>query len=96
MCFISPKLIPFDQSDVSFIMEEVWRYRSPLSNQVSHLTLVRWDKTKPPALDNVILLTIPEAKKHQELASLEEYPENFRRMVETKFEELRQMEVWRR
>ena len=91
-----PKNVPFDLADVSFILEEIWRYRSPLSRQVNHLTLERWDRSKPSTLDNVVVLTVPEAKKHAALASLEEYPPEVRAFIEAKFRELHELDAWRR
>lgn len=63
----SPKEIDLDVKDVAYLMEEVWRGKSAVSRTTEHLTLVRWDPTRPTTLWNVVPLTGAEAKRHEDL-----------------------------
>ncbi|GMF70363.1 unnamed protein product [[Candida] boidinii] len=53
-------------SDINYILEEVFRGKSPISNYSTRLTLSRWDPTKELSLQNVIIMTKEEQKLHEE------------------------------
>ncbi|QEU61429.1 Tcd1/Tcd2 [Kluyveromyces lactis] len=57
--------IPIALSDIGYIVEEVWRGKSPVSNYSTRLTLSKWDPTKPVSIQNVILLTKDEQREHE-------------------------------
>ena len=57
--------IPIALSDIGYIVEEVWRGKSPISNYSTRLTLSKWDPTKPVSIQNVILLTKDEQREHE-------------------------------
>lgn len=56
-----------DLDDVDFLASEVWRARSPFSNEklLSRVTftLMRWRWDRPCAPDNLVLMTVPECSK---------------------------------
>lgn len=59
--------INLDDDDMEFLIQQVWRSRCAstakrFGGQVV-LTLIRWDDKKPCDLDNLILLTQPEANR---------------------------------
>ncbi|OUM51768.1 hypothetical protein BVG19_g892 [[Candida] boidinii] len=58
--------VPIALSDINYILEEVFRGKSPISNYSTRLTLSRWDPTKELSLQNVIIMTKEEQKLHEE------------------------------
>ncbi|KXN64647.1 hypothetical protein CONCODRAFT_14166 [Conidiobolus coronatus NRRL 28638] len=89
----------FDLNDISYIVEEIWRSKSALSNKLDKLVLTRWDKTKPLSIANVILLTKPEADKHDKIEEgklNEAYDAEFLKFVEERFEVERRVSEWRK
>lgn len=57
--------VPISLSDVSYILEEVFHGKSPISNYSTKLTLSRWDPTKELSLQNVVILTKEEQSNHE-------------------------------
>ncbi|ODV88153.1 hypothetical protein CANARDRAFT_5451 [[Candida] arabinofermentans NRRL YB-2248] len=53
-------------SDVQYILEEVFRGKSPISGFSTRVTLSKWDPTKPLSLQNVVVMTKEEQKIHEE------------------------------
>ncbi|ODV79680.1 ubiquitin--protein ligase molybdopterin-converting factor [Suhomyces tanzawaensis NRRL Y-17324] len=58
--------VPISLHDVSYILEEVFRGKSPISDYSSRLTLSRWDPSKELSYQNVVVLTKDEQKIHEE------------------------------
>ncbi|KAJ0987270.1 hypothetical protein J5N97_005626 [Dioscorea zingiberensis] len=65
-----------DVEEVMYVVKELWRGRSArdqsekevgrkMWRSVNELMLVRWDKTKPAAVSNLILLKFKEADEHE-------------------------------
>lgn len=52
-------------NDMQYILEEVWRGKSPISGLSSRLSISRWDMKRELGMDNVILLTKDETKEHE-------------------------------
>ncbi|GCF00438.1 tRNA threonylcarbamoyladenosine dehydratase [Zygosaccharomyces mellis] len=57
--------VPISVFEISYILEEVFRGKSPVSGYSSRLTLSKWDPSKPVSLQNVIILTKEEQKEHE-------------------------------
>ncbi|ODV93319.1 hypothetical protein PACTADRAFT_51924 [Pachysolen tannophilus NRRL Y-2460] len=57
---------PIALSDVNYIVEEVFRGKSPISNYSTRLTLSRWIRDKPLSYQNVVLMTKEEQKIHEQ------------------------------
>lgn len=52
-------------SDVQYILEEVWRGKSPVSGLSTRLTLSRWYPNTELGMQNVVVLTKEEQKEHE-------------------------------
>ena len=65
--FQTDKDINIDDDDVEFIVQQVWKSRCAITQKRfgGHiiLTLTRWDATKPPTPDNLVLMMQNEADK---------------------------------
>lgn len=59
--------IPISMFDVPYILEEVYHGKSPISNYSTRLTLSRWDPSKELSLQNIVVMTKEEQKKHEDL-----------------------------
>lgn len=72
--------------DIQYITDEVFRGRCARTNAaVGGLKLVRWDVTKPPTLDNLVLLCTSALHHHDNtIKSLDDYDVEFRSAVEAK------------
>ena len=57
--------IPISVSDVGYILEEVFRGKSPLSGHSTKLALSKWDPNQPVSLQNVVIMTKEEQKNHE-------------------------------
>ena len=57
--------IPISVSDVGYILEEVFRGKSPLSGYSTKLALSKWDPNQPVSLQNVVIMTKEEQKNHE-------------------------------
>ncbi|KAG7831479.1 hypothetical protein KL942_000995 [Ogataea angusta] len=53
-------------SDVNYILEEVFRGKSPISGYSTRLALSRWKKDEPLSLQNVVIMTKEEQKIHED------------------------------
>ncbi|CAI4598958.1 CDG_1a_G0033230.mRNA.1.CDS.1 [Saccharomyces cerevisiae] len=63
---IPSQRIPLALKDVSYLVEEVFKGKSPISGISTRLTLTKWDPSKPISLQNVVLLTKNEQKVHED------------------------------
>ena len=57
--------VPIALNDVSYILEEIFRGKSPISNYSTKLTLSRWDPSKPLSMQNVVVMTKEEQANHE-------------------------------
>lgn len=82
---------PVSLKDVPYIVEEVFRGKSVVSNYSTRLTLSRWDPLKELSFQNVVVMTKDEQKKHEEKVlnggeKLEDvYSEEVMKRVEMRF-----------
>lgn len=78
--------VQVDVEEVLYIVKELWRGRSArdesmkdigrgMWRSINDLMLVRWDRAKPAAISNLVLLRFKEADEH-ELQTLEDIKEN--------------------
>lgn len=58
--------VPIALTDISYILEEVFRGKSPISNYSTRLTLSRWDPSRELSFQNVVVMTKEEQKEHEE------------------------------
>ncbi|KAI3879997.1 hypothetical protein MKW92_037727 [Papaver armeniacum] len=87
--------VQVDVEDVMFIVKELWHGRSTRDQEpgdvgrgmwraVHELMLVRWDKTRPASVSNLILLRFKEAEEHEQ-TTLDEIketePDYFKRVA---------------
>lgn len=85
--------VPIALKEVSYIVEEVFRGKSPMSGFSTRLTLSKWDPKKPVSLQNVVLLTKEEQKVHEDRVlngddKLEDvYPQQVLELVNKRFRE---------
>ncbi|CAI4910274.1 CFC_HP_G0088340.mRNA.1.CDS.1 [Saccharomyces cerevisiae] len=63
---IPSQRIPLALKDVSYLVEEVFKGKSPISGISTRLTLTKWDPSKPISLQNVVVLTKNEQKVHED------------------------------
>ncbi|SCW04472.1 LAFE_0H14290g1_1 [Lachancea fermentati] len=52
--------------DVAYIVEEVFRGKSPVSGYSTKLALSKWDPSKPVSVQNVVVLTKDEQRLHED------------------------------
>lgn len=57
---------PISLRDVPYIVEEVFRGKSPVSNYSTRLTLSRWDPAQELSFQNIVVMTKDEQKAHEE------------------------------
>lgn len=57
---------PICVRDVPYIVEEVFRGKSVVSNYSTRLTLSRWDPARPLSFQNIVVMTKDEQKKHED------------------------------
>lgn len=80
-------------SDVQYILEEVWRGKSPVSGLATRLTLSRWYPDQELGMQNVVVLTKEEQKEHEQRVLLggekieDVYPKDVIERVLHRFEE---------
>lgn len=85
--------IPIAVLDIPYIVEEVFRGKSPISGESTRLQLSKWDKSKPLSLQNTVLMTRNEVKEHEKRhllgeESLEQiYSKEVLELVKKRFEE---------
>ncbi|KAK6198939.1 ubiquitin--protein ligase molybdopterin-converting factor [Scheffersomyces amazonensis] len=58
--------IPISLNDVPYVLEEVYRGKSPISNYSTRLTLSRWDPNQELSMQNVVVMTKDEQKFHED------------------------------
>lgn len=58
--------VPISLPDVSYLLEEVYHGKSPISNYSTRLTVSRWLPDRPVCLDNLVIMTKKEQKTHEE------------------------------
>lgn len=58
--------VPVSVKDIGYILEEVFRGKSPVSGYSTRLTLSKWDPKEPVSLQNVVILTKDEQKIHED------------------------------
>lgn len=58
--------VPVALKDVPYLVEEVFRGKSPISGYSTRLTLSKWDPSKPVGLTNVVIMTKEEMKIHED------------------------------
>ncbi|CAI4044931.1 hypothetical protein SKDZ_11G1770 [Saccharomyces kudriavzevii ZP591] len=58
--------IPLALKDVSYLVEEVFKGKSPISGISTRLALTKWDPLKPISLQNVVVVTKNEQKIHED------------------------------
>ncbi|EMG50033.1 putative mitochondrial outer membrane protein [Candida maltosa Xu316] len=51
--------------EVNYLLEDVFRGKSPISNYSTRLTLSRWDPKKELSLQNVVIMTKDEQRNHE-------------------------------
>ncbi|MCH0629492.1 tRNA threonylcarbamoyladenosine dehydratase [Kocuria palustris] len=58
--------VPIKLSEVPYILEEVWRGKSPISGYLTRLVLSQWDPKKPLLVQNMVVMTKEEMKVHEQ------------------------------
>lgn len=95
------QFFPISIKDIPYILEEVFRGKSVISNHSTRLTLSRWDPKKPLSTQNVVVMTKDEQTKHEEKVlrggqSLEDvYPEEVLKHAEVRFKQERYYSTFR-
>lgn len=62
---IPDQRVPVSVFEISYILEEIFRGKSPVSGYSSKLTLSKWDPSKAVSLQNVVILTKEEQREHE-------------------------------
>ncbi|KAF9572929.1 hypothetical protein EC968_009235 [Mortierella alpina] len=87
--------IPLDRRDVGYVLEEMFRGRSAVSQSMDKLALCRWRREEPLSCLNTVVLTQREMERHLALpkdADLEKiYGKSVTDYVEARFEEEEQI-----
>ncbi|KAF9161048.1 hypothetical protein DFQ27_002695 [Actinomortierella ambigua] len=87
--------IALDRRDVGYVLEEVYRSRSAISQSMDKLGLCRWKVSEPLTLQNVVVLTKSELDKHTKLPAdadlVEIYGQKVVDYVESRFKEEEQL-----
>ncbi|GMM36740.1 tRNA threonylcarbamoyladenosine dehydratase [Saccharomycopsis crataegensis] len=60
------QVVPISMRDVEYIIEEVFRGKSPISGYSTRLTLSRWLPDRELSTQNVVLMTKEEQKYHEQ------------------------------
>eukprot|EP00735_Rhodelphis_limneticus_P011893 TRINITY_DN5056_c0_g1::TRINITY_DN5056_c0_g1_i1::g.24863::m.24863 TRINITY_DN5056_c0_g1::TRINITY_DN5056_c0_g1_i1::g.24863 ORF type:complete len:450 (+),score=70.78,sp/O13861/TCD_SCHPO/43.72/8e-81,ThiF/PF00899.16/1.8e-38,Saccharop_dh/PF03435.13/0.00021,TrkA_N/PF02254.13/0.069,Ldh_1_N/PF00056.18/0.087,ApbA/PF02558.11/0.37,ApbA/PF02558.11/1.6e+03,3HCDH_N/PF02737.13/0.2,NAD_binding_7/PF13241.1/0.27,Birna_VP4/PF01768.11/1.4,Birna_VP4/PF01768.11/1.8e+02 TRINITY_DN5056_c0_g1_i1:26-1351(+) len=89
------KLRKWEFTEFKFVYEEIWRGQSALSGRSFNLVMTRWDKTKPSAFSNLVLLTSKEADEHDKLEDVSQVDPEYRARVLRAFEDLSHWEYGR-
>ncbi|KAG0585823.1 hypothetical protein KC19_2G042300 [Ceratodon purpureus] len=74
--FGSAEAVEVDREEVAYVVRELWRGRSArdqdssnvgrgMWRSMNNLTLTRWDQSRPPTIDNLVLLTFDEVGNFQ-------------------------------
>ncbi|CAO3574510.1 unnamed protein product [Mortierella alpina] len=87
--------IPLDRRDVGYVLEEMFRGRSAVSQSMDKLALCRWRREEPLSCLNIVVMTQREMERHLALpkdADLEKiYGKSVTDYVEARFEEEEQI-----
>lgn len=87
--------IPLDRRDVGYVLEEMFRGRSAVSQSMDKLALCRWRREEPLSCLNTVVMTQREMERHLALpkdADLEKiYGKSVTDYVEARFEEEEQI-----
>ncbi|ORZ27946.1 ubiquitin--protein ligase molybdopterin-converting factor [Lobosporangium transversale] len=87
----SIETIALDRRDIGYVLEEIFRGKSVLSQSTHKVGLCRWKRTEPLSLQNVVVMTKGEMVKHDMLAPdadlREAYGDEVVDYVEAKFRE---------
>lgn len=59
------QIVPISMKDVEYMVEEVFRGKSPISGYSTRLTLSKWDPSKDISTQNLVLMTKQEQKHHE-------------------------------
>lgn len=57
--------VPIALNEVAYVLEEVFRGKSPISNYSTRLTLSRWDGNKELSFQNIVVMTKEEQQEHE-------------------------------
>lgn len=58
--------VPITTDDASYLLEEVWRGKSPISGYSTRLTLSRWIRELPVSTSNLVVMTKNEQRTHEQ------------------------------
>ncbi|CAK7902711.1 tRNA threonylcarbamoyladenosine dehydratase 2 [[Candida] anglica] len=58
--------VPIALNEIPYILEEIFRGKSPISNFSTRLTLSRWDPSKEISFQNCVVMTKEEQKSHED------------------------------
>jgi len=61
------KTIVLDRRDVGYVLEEIFRSKSVISQSTDKIGLCRWKRAEPLSLQNVVVMTKSEMNKHDKL-----------------------------
>lgn len=95
------QFFPISIKDVPYILEEVFRGKSVVSNHSTRLTLSRWDPKRELSCQNVVVMTKDEQTRHEARVlrggeKLEDvYDEGVLRMAKVRFEQERYYSLFR-
>ncbi|CAI5756822.1 unnamed protein product [Candida verbasci] len=79
--------------DTNYLLEEVFRGKSPISNYSTRLTLSIWDPSKPVSCQNVVIMTKDEQRNHEKRVLIggesiqDVYSKDVIELVESRFED---------
>ncbi|CDK26914.1 unnamed protein product [Kuraishia capsulata CBS 1993] len=89
----SDQRVQIAMHDINYILEEVFRGKSPISGYSTRLTLSRWDPSKELSLQNCLIMTKEEQKEHEQRVLLggekveDVYPKEVLDLIEKRFAE---------
>ncbi|KAF9348840.1 hypothetical protein BGX34_002212 [Mortierella sp. NVP85] len=63
----SVKTIALDRRDIGYVLEEIFRSKSVISQSTDKIGLCRWKRAEPLSLQNVVVMTKSEMNKHDKL-----------------------------
>lgn len=66
-------------ADMALVFDEIWRCKSAYSKTTAtgQLVAARWDKSKKPSVDNLVILTKKEAERHYSKPGFGAWPPDF-------------------
>lgn len=57
--------VPIALNEIAYVLEEIFRGKSPISNYSTRLTLSRWDGLKELSFQNIVVMTKEEQQNHE-------------------------------